>query len=208
MKKLIATVALCSLSALAWALPTVQQVETEVAQGHYVQAESMMREVVAAKPTNARAHYVYAEILAHDGKFSVAADEARKARDIDPDVKFTDPEKFRSFEASLTRAQAPAARNPVTTPTQSLPMTPVAPTRAAPTASTGLPSWVWLVGLMAIGIFLWRMLARSRAAGGGGDDRPRAAPMAQACSRAPARQATARARPRRTDLGMRRNGRA
>ena len=50
MKKLMVSVALATLSLLAWALPTLQQVEAEVQQGRYAQAESMMREVVAAKP--------------------------------------------------------------------------------------------------------------------------------------------------------------
>ena len=162
MKKLIASLALATLSALAWALPTLQQVETEVSQGHYAQAESMMRDVVAAKPGSARAHYIYAEILAHDGKLAIASDEARKARDIDPDVTFTDPEKFRAFEASLLRAQAPAARS---RPTPSQGATPLAPARVAPVAATGMPSWVWLAGLLAIGFVLWRMFSRSRAAG-------------------------------------------
>lgn len=103
MKKLIVSVALASLSLLAWALPTLQQVEAEVRQGHYAQAESMMREVVAAKPGSARAHYVYAEILAHQGNFTKAADEARLARQIDPDVKFTSAEKFRAFDEQLQR---------------------------------------------------------------------------------------------------------
>ena len=130
MKKLIACVALVGLSALAWALPTLQQVEAEVRQGHYAQAESMMREVVAAKPGSARAHYVYAEILAHDGKLQLAVDEARKARTIDPDVKFTDPEKFRTFEASLLRAQNPAVRTPP-------PAAPVDTRAAPPTCAKG-----------------------------------------------------------------------
>ena len=162
MKKLIACIVLASLSALAWALPTQQQVEAQVRQGNYAQAESMMREVVAARPDNARAHYVYAEILAHGGKLAQAADEARAARTIDPDVKFTDPEKFRTFEASLLRAQNPAPR---TLPTPAPAETRIAQQRVAPaTASTGVPGWVWLAGLGAIGFVLWRMFARSRAA--------------------------------------------
>ena len=84
MKKLIVSVALASLSLLAWSLPTLQQVEAEVRQGHYTQAESMMREVVAARPDSARAHYIYAEILAHDGKTALALEEAKAARQIDP----------------------------------------------------------------------------------------------------------------------------
>ena len=163
MKKLIACIALASLSVLAWALPTLQQVEAQVGRGDYAQAESMMREVVAAKPDSARAHYVYAEILAHQGKLAQAVDEARTARTIDPDVKFTEPEKFRTFEAALLRAQNPATRTP--SPVESRAPAQAAPARAAPApASAGLPGWVWLVGLGAIGFVLWRMLSRSRAA--------------------------------------------
>jgi len=77
MKKLIVSVALAGLSVLAWALPTLQQVEAEVGRGNYAQAESMMREVVAAKPGSARAHYIYAEILAHQGKLALAAESRR-----------------------------------------------------------------------------------------------------------------------------------
>jgi hypothetical protein len=171
MKKLIVSVALAGLSVLAWALPTLQQVEAEVRQGHYAQAESMMREVVAAKPGSARAHYVYAEILAHDGKLELAADEARKARTIDPDVKFTDPEKFRTFEAALLKAQSPAPRAPLSPPTAQtaapaqIAPAQVAPSRVAPApAAAGLPSWVWLAGLAAIAFALWRMFSRSREA--------------------------------------------
>ncbi len=166
MKKLIVSVALAGLSVLAWALPTLQQVEAEVRQGNYAQAGSMMREVVAAKPGSAGAHYIYAEILAHDGKLELAVDEARKARTIDPDVKFTDPEKFRTFEATLLKAQSPVTRAPLSPPTtQTAAPAQVAPSRVAPApAAAGLPSWVWLAGLAAIAFVLWRMFSRSRGA--------------------------------------------
>ena len=165
MKKLIVSVALAGLSVLAWALPTLQQVEAEVGRGNFAQAESMMREVVAAKPGSARAHYIYAEILAHQGKLALAAEEAKQARTIDPDVKFTtDPEKFRTFEATLLRAQSPAARTPPAQP-QVETRAPLAPARVAPApAAPGMPSWVWLAGLAAIGFVLWRLFARNRAA--------------------------------------------
>ena len=170
MKKLIACIALAGLSALAWALPTQQQVEAQVRQGRYAEAESMMREVVAAKPDNARAHYVYAEILAHGGKLAQAVEEARVARTIDPDVKFTDPEKFRTFEAALLRAQSAAASTLPTPPPGVTRVAPqAAPARVAPApASTGMPGWVWLAGLGAIGFVLWRMFSRRRAASAAG----------------------------------------
>lgn len=170
MKKWIVTIALAGLSALAWALPTLQEVQAEVQQGRYARAEEMMREVVAAKPDSARAHYVNAEILARNGKVGLAAEEAKKARQIDPDIKFTDPEKFRSFEAALLRAQTSSARAPIDSGAQ-----PAAPTRVAPAATTGVPSWVWLAGLAVVGVLLWRGFARSRAAQGGAVAAPGAA---------------------------------
>ena len=164
MKKLIACVALATLSALAWAVPTLQQVEAQVRQGNYAQAESMMREVVAAKPDSARAHYVYAEILARGGKLAQAVEEARAARTIDPDVKFTDPEKFRTFEAALLREQNAAARVPLKpSAVESRAPAAAAPAPGAPApATTGVPGWLWVVGLGAIGFALWRKMSRSR----------------------------------------------
>ncbi|HTJ07901.1 MAG TPA: tetratricopeptide repeat protein, partial [Caldimonas sp.] len=80
MRKWILTALLAAFAAVAWALPTLQEVETEVQAGRYAQAETMMREVVDAKPGSAKAHYIYAEILAHQGKVALAAAEAQKAR--------------------------------------------------------------------------------------------------------------------------------
>ena len=168
MKKLIATLALAGASALAWALPTLQQVEAEVGQGRYAQAESMMQEVVAAKPGSARPHYVYAEILAHEGKFARAADEARTARQIDPDVKFTDAAKFAAFEAELQRAQAPTVRTPLAPTPLDRSAAQVAPTQVAPAAASGLPSWVWFAAIAAAAFALWRFFSRRSAATGAG----------------------------------------
>ena len=157
MRKVILSVLLTAFAAIAWALPTLQEVETEVQAGRYAQAETMMREVVDAKPGSAKAHYVYAEILAHQGKLALASEEAQKARVIDPDVKFTDPAKFQSFEAGLRDARRPAAQ--ATQDARRMPpVAPVAPVRA----STGIPSWVWLVGIVIIGALLWRGFSRSR----------------------------------------------
>ena len=173
MKKLVVSLALVSASVFAWAAtPTLQEVETQVQQGHYDRAEAMMSEVVAAKPGSARAHYVYAEVLAHDGKFAKAADEARLARQIDPDVKFTTAEKFRAFEDKLQQAQAaptrtrvaPSSLSPSTTSSVA-PAVPMA-TAPAPAASGGVPAWLWGAGLAVVGFLLWRSFSRSREAVG------------------------------------------
>jgi len=174
MKKAIVTLAFALISVAAWALPTTQQVEAEVNKGNYAQAESMMNEVVAARPGSARAHYVYAEILAHNRNFAKAADEAQKARQIDPALSFTDPAKFRAFEQLLAREQSSATRSTSSsTSGGSMGLSPdrIAAPRQAPAparAESGMPGWLWGLGLIALAWVAWRAFARRRAATAGG----------------------------------------
>ena len=158
MLKSIAALALVVVSAGAWALPTTQDVETAVQQGNYGQAESMMGEVVAAKPDSAKAHYVYAEMLAHNRNFAKATEEATRARQLDPAIKFTTPDKFSAFEQLLQREQTLQTRS-LASPAALAP----SPPRAA-SPSPGVPGWVWAAAALAvIGFFLWRSFKRSNA---------------------------------------------
>lgn len=157
MKRTFVSVCLVLACAVAWAVPSVQRVQTEVQNGNYAQAETMMREVVDAKPGSAKAHYLYAEILAHNGSFGKASDEAGRAKQLDPDIKFTQPEKFQAFQKLLEREQKPVQRSQ--TSLSPLPA-PVAPLRAQ---SSGIPSWVWLAALGVVGYLLWRGFSRSQA---------------------------------------------
>src|ERR1700760_2104922 len=154
MKRKMMLVAACAAalwSVSAMALPSVNDVQAAVKAGDFPKAESMMQEVVADKPKSAKAHYLYAEILAHDAKFSDAAAQARQARELDPALSFTnDPQKFRSFEQLLQRERAPAAV-PQAAP-RVAPQAPVnmAPAVLPPQQSSGIPGWVW-VGGVALG---------------------------------------------------------
>ena len=183
MRKLFATMSLALACAAVWAVPTVQQVETEVQQGRYLQAETMMREVVEAKPGSAKAHYLYAEILAHNGVFAKAEEEASKAKQIDPAIKFTQPEKFQAFENLLQRELKPAA--------QSAKVGSVFPSgpavaRQQQAVSNGIPGWIWIAGLAVIGYLLWRGFSRSRAAASsGGMASAQSAPSANGYGAAP-----------------------
>ncbi len=161
MKKLIAAFAFTVMSVTAWALPTTQDVEAAVRQGNYSQAESMMSEVVAAKPDSAKAHYLYAEMLAHNRNFSKASQEAARARQLDPAIKFTTPDKFSAFEQLLQREQT-AQTKTREAPTAAAP----GPARAAP-SGFDIPGWVWVAGLGVIGFALWRGFSRSRTAAAG-----------------------------------------
>ncbi len=160
MKKYLVGLSIALLSAAAWALPSVQDVQAQVQQGHYSQAESMMKEVLDAKPDSAKGHYIYAELLAHNGNFSKASAEAAKAKELDPSIKFADPEKFRAFQALLQREQSPPSRTESSSSLSNLGSS-VAPA-PAPARSPGVPSWVWGVGLAAVAWLLWRGFSRSR----------------------------------------------
>jgi len=160
MKRIFAMLALLVLSVAVFALPSVEAVQNEVQQGHYAQAESMMREVVTAKPNSAKAHYIYAEILAHNGRFAQAAQETRLARQLDPQIGFTQPDKFRSFEQLLEREQS-TARSPAAPSTVQRAPAPVAPVQRS---SSGLPGWAWGLGFAVIAVLVWRLLSARRQA--------------------------------------------
>lgn len=101
---------LLSVTATAYALPSLEDVEHAVHRNDYVSAESMTREVVNAQPNTAKPHYILAEILAHEGKINEARTQAAQAKQLDPAVRFTTPDKFARFEAELNgNASAPRA---------------------------------------------------------------------------------------------------
>jgi hypothetical protein len=136
----------------AHALPNVDEVQAAVQRGDYPGAEKMMREVVAAKPDSPRAHYVLAEILAHQRQFNEAAEHVRRARALDPAIKFADSAKFTAFEQLLQREQAGLARSSATTPAV---VNAPPPLRAAPverSSGGGVPVWLLIVGVV---IFIW-----------------------------------------------------
>ena len=139
---------------VAHALPTVDQVQAAAKSGDYAGAEKMMREVVTARPDSARAHYVLAEILAHQRQFDEAAQHTRRARALDPSIKFTDAAKFNAFEQLLQREQVSAAKPVAPTPLDPSPAPRAAPVpRAEPQSmgggGGGVPVWLLAVGAIA-----------------------------------------------------------
>ena len=163
MRKMIVGMALALAALAAWALPTLEQVENEVRLGHLTSAESMMSEVVAAKPGSARAHYVYAEVLARNGNFAAATEQARLARQSDPQITFTDPAKFAAFESLLAR-EGRVAGVPGRTAVRADQAQPAS--RTAGSATSAIPGWIWGALLAVAAVLLWRGFSRSRASAG------------------------------------------
>jgi tetratricopeptide (TPR) repeat protein len=191
MKRLLVALFSISIAFAAWALPSLDAVQAEVGKGNYAQAEQMMREVVAAKPNSARAHYVYAEILAHDRRFDEAAEQARRAREIDPALSFTQPDKFRAFAALLEREQA-AARRAATASAEraAAPVLRQAAPAPAPAPAGGVPGWIWIVGLGIAGFIAWRLFAARQPAPYAGAMAPAAAGTGSAPAYGPGYGAT------------------
>lgn len=167
LKRLFVIIALAAWAFSAAALPSVEAVQAEVQKGHYVQAEAMMQDVVAAKPGSAKAHYIYAEILAHNKRFDEARRQVSAAREIDPALSFTDPAKFKSLEQLLAR-EAQAEKPAATLGTPAAPAVRYSPPAAVePQRSQGIPGWVWAFGLAGLAAVLWMMTRRRAAAPAG-----------------------------------------
>ncbi len=147
---------------LAFALPSVSEVQAAAQSGDLPRAEQMMREVVEAKPGSAKAHYVLAEILARQRKFTDAAEQARLVRLNDPDLKTVDRAKFTEFERLLDRAQgAGTAASP--TPATATARTPT-PAPASHSSGGGVPLWMLLGGsVLFIGLAARWMRRRATA---------------------------------------------
>ncbi|SMG06290.1 tetratricopeptide repeat protein [Paraburkholderia susongensis] len=113
MKKFLATAfaSLLLVSAAAFAVPTVQQIESAMSQGNWQQADAGLTEVLQAHPNNARAHYLYAQVLDREGRYPEALEQVQQAKTLDPQIRFTDPGRFAQTEARLRRDAQSAGGN-------------------------------------------------------------------------------------------------
>ena len=96
MKKFVAAVgaSLMLMSALAFAVPSVQQIEQAMARGNWQQADAGLAQVLEAHPNNARAHYLYGQVLDREGRAADALSQIQQAKTLDPQIRFTDPARF------------------------------------------------------------------------------------------------------------------
>ncbi|WP_168794263.1 tetratricopeptide repeat protein [Paraburkholderia aromaticivorans] len=179
MKKFLATAfaSLLFVSAVAFAVPTVQQIESAMSQGNWQQADASLSEVLQAHPNNARAHYLYAQVLDREGRSADALAQVQQAKTLDPQIRFTDPTRFAQTEARIrkdaeragatggnttSRAANPFAQQTAPAVQQQSAIAPQAPQRHGP----GMGMWIGilvLVGVIAL-VLRWT-LRRARAQG-------------------------------------------
>ena len=101
--------ALLLLAPALHAADSPKDVQALIARGDYPGAEAMLRQAIAEHPQSAKAHYVLAEVLAHEGNIGDAKSEAAKAATLDPGTHFTDPVTFQAFRRKLDAALAPSS---------------------------------------------------------------------------------------------------
>ncbi|EET08378.1 tetratricopeptide repeat protein, partial [Burkholderia pseudomallei] len=97
MKKLLAAVglSLILLSAAAnAAVPSLQQIQQSIAQGNWQRADAQLSQVIDAYPDNARARYLYGQVLDREGRPAEALAQIERAKSLDPQLRFTDPSRF------------------------------------------------------------------------------------------------------------------
>ncbi|MFM0235237.1 tetratricopeptide repeat protein [Paraburkholderia sediminicola] len=187
MKKILASVfaSLLFVSAAAFALPTVQQIESAMSQGNWQQADAGLSEVLQAHPNNARAHYLYSQVLDREGRSADALAQVQQAKTLDPQIRFTDPTRFAQTEARIrknaeragaaggnttSRAANPFVQQNSPAVQQQSAMVPQAPQRHGP----GIGMWVGiilLIGVIALVLHWTLRRARSQDDSRADDDR-------------------------------------
>ena len=150
--------ALMGLCALAWALPTPQDIEAAVNSGKLAQAESMLREVIKEKPNSAKAHYELGQVLARETRYAEAQTELVRAKEIDPSMKFAQSadkynEVFNKVTQQLTAPTSTAAPHQAAASASSAP-------HPAPSSAPLPLSYVWL-GIGALGLIAF-LIYRNR----------------------------------------------
>jgi hypothetical protein len=152
----------------ALALPSPKDIEAAVGAGQLPQAETMLREVLQAKPQSAKAHYELGQVLARQGKYFEAQQALDQAKTIDPTLKFaTSSEAFaKTYDTVLAQVRgAPSsasAKADVAPP--AAPVTQAAPASPAPSGGFNLMYvWIAAAGLVVLGLVLRRRAAAAPA---------------------------------------------
>jgi hypothetical protein len=150
----------------AMALPSPKEIEAAVGAGQLPQAETMLREVLQAKPQSAKAHYELGQVMARQGKYFDAQQALDQAKSIDPTLKFaSSPEAFaKTYDTvqAQVRGASSAASAKAAVATTAAPVASPAP--ASPAGGFNL-MYVWMgaAGLVVLGLILRRRAAAAPA---------------------------------------------
>lgn len=101
------TAVFVSLPALA-ADPSMQEVYQAAKEGRFIEAQSMMDQVLKEHPNSAKAHFVQAELLAKQGMLTKADTELRTAERLSPGLAFAKPDAVSKLKAVISAPRGSA----------------------------------------------------------------------------------------------------
>ena len=161
LQRMLLALTLALAASWAFALPSPKDIEAAVGAGQLPQAETMLREVLQAKPQSAKAHYELGQVLARQGKYFEAQQALDQAKTIDPALKFaTSPEAFaKTYDTVQAQVRgAPSAASPTAAvATSAAPVAAAAPASPAPSGGFNLMYvWIGVAGLIVLGLVLRR----------------------------------------------------
>ena len=130
-------------------------------QGNWQQADSQLSEVLDAHPKNAHAHYLYAQVLDREGRYSDALSHLQQAKSLDPSLSFTDPSRFAATQARIqadsTRASiSPRSGNGTNASTAQNPFNQDQAAAAPQKHGIGMGAWIGFAVLIAAIAFVLR----------------------------------------------------
>ena len=164
---LMLAVALFAGSGASAQEPTISQVYNAVQANRMSEAQAMMAQVLQAHPDSAKAHYVEAELLAKQGRYTSARTELDTAEHLQPQLGFAKPEAI----SELKRVIASGLNGYPTT----------ANSARAPAASFPW-GWILILALAALVLVVLLMRATARRMGGGPARVPGYGPIANPMS--------------------------
>lgn len=82
---------------------SMHQVYLAAEAGKFDEAQSMMDKVLHDHPNSAKAHYVEAELLAKQGRYTGAQDELNIAERLQPSLSFTKPQALEKLKSQIAQ---------------------------------------------------------------------------------------------------------
>lgn len=163
MKKIIAALLLVGVSQVALALPSPAEIATSVKSGRLTDAETMLQQVIKARPQSAKAYYELGQVFAMENRKPAALQALHEAERLDSSLRFANNPTH--FHALINKLEG---KNGTPNPASNL-------IAATPARSGSNFSWLYVLLGGAILVALGLALRRSTSAAGSGSLMPYAA---------------------------------
>lgn len=144
---LATTAALGALPASAAPDPSMHEIYLAAEGGRYIEAQTMMDQVLKQHPNSAKAHYVQAELQAKQGLLAKADAELRTAERLQPGLAFAKPEAVEKLRAVIAAPRTSLQSTPSSRSAQPSMVNQPAPEKSLP--------WGLLLGGAALVAFIF-----------------------------------------------------